>query len=70
MSVKIKMSNKSMLNDRVEKNLKVLKLLSDKGSDISAEQKIATLNEYSGFGGLREAIFTTSIYIANAKPRV
>ncbi len=56
------MSKKQIQNDRVEKNLQVLKLLSSNNSDVSAEQKKEIVNTYSGWGGLREAIYTPSIY--------
>ena len=56
------MSKKQIQNDRIEKNLKVLKLLSNNDSDISEEQKREVLNAYSGWGGLRDAIFTSSVY--------
>jgi len=56
------MSKKQIQNDRIEKNLKVLKLLSNNDSDISEEQKREVLNAYSGWGGLRDAIFTPSVY--------
>ena len=56
------MSKKQIQNDRIEKNLKVLKLLSKNDSDISEEQKREVLNAYSGWGGLRDAIFTPSVY--------
>ena len=56
------MSNKEAKNERVEKNLKVLKLLSNNYPSISEEQKRVILNEYNGWGGLREAIFTPSVY--------
>jgi type I restriction-modification system DNA methylase subunit len=49
-------------NDRIEKNLKVLKLLSNNDPAISEEQKRGILNTYSGWGGLRAAIFTPSVY--------
>ena len=50
-----------MFKERLEKNFKVL-------AAIAADQNNVTniclelLNQYSGFGGLREAIFTPSIY--------
>jgi len=56
------MSKKQIQNARIEKNLKVLKLLSKNDSDISEEQKREILNTYSGWGGLRDAIFTPSVY--------
>jgi hypothetical protein len=56
------MSKKQIQNDRIEKNLKVLKLLSNNEPNISEEQKREVLNAYSGWGGLRDAIFTPSVY--------
>jgi len=56
------MSNKEVKNERVERNLRVLKLLSNNDPSISEEQKRVILNEYSGWGGLREVIFTPSVY--------
>ena len=44
------MSKKQIQNDRIEKNLKVLKLLSKNDSDISEEQEREVLNAYSGWG--------------------
>ena len=58
----IEMSKKQIQNTRIEKNLKVLKLLSNNDSAISEEQKREILNTYSGWGGLRAAIFTPSVY--------
>ena len=56
------MSKQKIINERVERNLRVLKLLSNNDSSINEEQKKAILNEYSGWGGLKEAIFTPSVY--------
>ena len=56
------MLKKQIQNTRIEKNLKVLKLLSNNDSAISEEQKREILNTYSGWGGLRAAIFTPSVY--------
>lgn len=56
------MSKKQIQNDRIEKNLKALKLLSNNDPNISEEQKREVLNTYSGWGGLRDAIFTPSVY--------
>ena len=56
------MSNKQILNDRVEKNLRVLKLLSNNDCSINEQHRREILNDYSGFGGLGESIFTPSIY--------
>ena len=54
----IKMSKKQIQNERVESNLRVLKLLSNNDPSINEEQKREVLNGYTGWGGLREAIFT------------
>ena len=56
------MVKKQIINERVERNLRVLKLLSNNDPSINEDQKRVMLNEYSGWGGLREAIFTPSIY--------
>lgn len=56
------MLEKQIQNSRIEQNLKILKLLSKNNSDISEAQKREVLNTYSGWGGLRDAIFTPSIY--------
>ena len=56
------MTKKEIIKARVEKNLKVLKLLKNNDATISAEEKRAILNEYTGWGGLRDAIYTPSIY--------
>ena len=56
------MSKKQIQNERVEKNLKVLKLLSNNDPSINEEQKIEVLNGYSGWGGLRDAIFSPYVY--------
>ncbi len=53
---------KKTLNERVEKNLNVLKLLAGGYDAVSKEEKLSILNEYTGWGGLREAIFNPSIY--------
>ena len=58
----IEMSKKQIQNDRIEKNLKVLKLLSNNDPSINEEQKREVLNGYTGWGGLREAIFTRYVY--------
>ena len=42
------MSKKQIQNDRIEKNLKVLKLLSKNDSDISEEQKREVLKPIAG----------------------
>ena len=46
--MRIKMLKKQIQNDRIEKNLKVLKLLSNNDPAISEEQKREILNTYSG----------------------
>jgi len=56
------MSKKQIQNDRIEQNLKVLELLSNNNPAISAEQTRTILNTYSGWGGLRDAVFTPSVY--------
>ena len=58
----IQMSKKQIQNTRVEKNLKVLKLLSNNDPSINEEQKREVINGYTGWGGLREAIFTPCVY--------
>ena len=50
------------INIRVEKNLEVLKLLKNADANISAAEKTSILNEYTGWGGLSDAIYTPSIY--------
>jgi hypothetical protein len=45
-----------MSDERIKINLKVLALL--KGGKLNAD----IIKEYTGWGGLREAIFTPSIY--------
>jgi len=55
-----KISN--VMNERVEKNLKALKLLQENDANISDAEKRMILNGYSGWGGLRNAIYTPSIY--------
>jgi hypothetical protein len=59
------MTKEEIMKARVENNLKVLKLLKDNDANINAEEKRAILNEYTGWGGMRDAIYTPSIY----KPR-
>ena len=56
------MLQNKIFHERVEKNIKALKLLSNNDFSINAQQKREILNDYSGWGGLREAIFTPSIY--------
>ncbi len=56
------MLKKQIQNERIEKNLKVLKLLSNNDPSINEEQKREVINGYTGWGGLREAIFTRYVY--------
>ena len=56
------MLKKQIQNDKIEKNLKVLKLLSNNDPSINEEQKREVLNGYTGWGGLRDAIFTPYVY--------
>jgi type I restriction-modification system DNA methylase subunit len=56
------MTKEEIMKARVENNLKVLKLLKDNDANINAEEKRAILNEYTGWGGMRDAIYTPSIY--------
>ena len=56
------MSKKQIQNERVESNLRVLKLLSNNDPSINEEQKREVLNTYTGWGGLRDAIYTPHIY--------
>jgi hypothetical protein len=44
------MLKKQIQNDRIEKNLKVLKLLSNNDPSINEEQKREVLNGYTGWG--------------------
>jgi hypothetical protein len=48
-------------NERVENNLKVLKLLASNDCLKSNEEVKKILNEYSGWGGLRDSIYTPHI---------
>ena len=56
------MRKKEINQKRVENNLEVLKLLANKNSKISPEAKREILNKYTGWGGLREAIYTPFVY--------
>ena len=59
------MTNKKIsktVQERVDNNLQVLKLMANKNSNISPEEKREILNKYTGWGGLREVIYTPSIY--------
>ena len=49
-----------MLEERIKKNLEVLAALANNGGKSEISRDI--LNQYSGWGGLREAVFTPSIY--------
>ena len=51
-----------MIKERVEKNLQVLQLLANNELNMSKEEKIKILNQYTGWGGLRDAIYTPSVY--------
>jgi type I restriction-modification system DNA methylase subunit len=53
---------KKDLNARIEKNLKALEVLTKQSSSLDKEESKTILNGYSGWGGLRDAIFTPSIY--------
>lgn len=50
------------MNQRVEQNLRVLKLLKDNDVNMSAETRRSILNEYTGWGGLRDAIYDPCVY--------
>ena len=56
-----KLNATNVINERVEKNLKALKLLQENDTSISDLKKRSILNEYTGWGGLRSAIYTPSI---------
>jgi type I restriction-modification system DNA methylase subunit len=56
------MLKEQIINERVEKNLKVLKLLANTDCRLCSEEQRAILNEYTGWGGLRDAIYTPHIY--------
>ena len=56
------MTKEEIIKARVEKNLKVLKLLKDNDANINVAEKTSILNEYTGWGGLRDAIYTPSVY--------
>lgn len=57
-----KLNATNVMNERVEKNLKALKLLQENDTGISDLKKRSILNEYTGWGGLRSAIYTPSIF--------
>lgn len=56
------MSKNKANKERVEKNLKALKLLHSNNQNLTEAEKINIFNDYTGWGGLREAIYTPSIY--------
>ena len=49
-----------MLEERIKGNLEVLAVLADNGNKSRINGDI--LSQYTGWGGLREAIFTPSVY--------
>ena len=49
-----------MSEERIRKNIEVLAALANYDNKVDISQEL--LNQYSGFGGLREAIFTPTIY--------
>ena len=49
-----------MLKERIKRNLEVLAALADNGNKSRINRDI--LSQYTGWGGLREAIFTPSVY--------
>lgn len=49
-----------MLEERIKKNIEVLAALANSSNKSEVSQEL--LNQYSGFGGLREAIFTPHVY--------
>lgn len=56
------MTKEAVTQKRVENNIKILKLLANSSCYISSEEKELILNDYSGWGGLRDAIYTPAIY--------
>lgn len=56
------MKKEEMIKERVEKNLQVLQLLANNELNMSKEEKIKILNQYTGWGGLRAAIYNPSVY--------
>ena len=56
------MEKEVIIKERVEKNLQVLKLLAKDDINISEKEKTEILKGYTGWGGLREAIYTPSVY--------
>ena len=56
------MKKEEMIKERVEKNLQVLQLLANNELNMSKEEKIKILNQYTGWGGLRDAIYIPSVY--------
>lgn len=55
-----KISN--IANERVDKNLQALRLLRENNLNIQDDEKLTILNEYTGWGGLRDAIYNPSVY--------
>lgn len=56
------MEKEVIIKERVAKNLQVLKLLAKDDINISQKEKTEILKGYTGWGGLREAIYTPSVY--------
>ena len=56
------MKKEAMIKERVEKNLQVLQLLANNELNMSKEEKIMILNQYTGWGGLRDVIYSPSVY--------
>ena len=56
------MEKEVIIKERVEKNLQVLKLLAKDDINISEKERTEILKGYTGWGGLREAIYTPSVY--------
>jgi len=56
------MEKEVIIKERVAKNLQVLKLLAKDDINISEKEKTEILKGYTGWGGLREAIYTPSVY--------
>ena len=56
------MKKEEMIKERVEKNLQVLQLLANNELNMSKEEKIKILNQYTGWGRLRDAIYIPSVY--------
>ena len=56
------MTKEEVAKRRIENNIKILKLLESGNCHTSSEEKKLILNDYSGWGGLRDAIYTPAIY--------